>query len=147
MTTEWITPVAIHSYCGGSGPGNLIDGNIDSYWNHYYEYCSHWIVLDLGESREVTGVRLYVGSFQDARWAHVNVHVSETAGDWGDAVGTDLYFSSTNSWNERSLTPKQGRYFRFSHIDTYNSHDLLRGHEAEVEVEETVEAQPYSFIM
>src|SRR4030065_563039 len=90
MAVSWITPVAIYDKCGEYF-AQLAEYTIDelvleSEWAHYVtEY--HWIVFDLGLTREVRGIRIYQGA--TSLWGRalgLYVYVSDDPADWGAAV-------------------------------------------------------------
>ncbi len=135
---EWFSPISVYSRCGervGHPATHWIDGNLSTYWRHDTDH-GHSITVDLGETKNVQRVRIRAHTdYLASRLKNVDVYVSDDPGNWGTAVADNLSFQATG-WNERDLTPKQGRYVRFINIGTLNSPGIIYSWEMEVEVEE-----------
>ena len=144
---EWQYPNSCHSSCGSSGGqvcGYLL--NTVNIWRHDYNH-KHWVTLDLGETKLIEKIRLYIKDYDQDKWTGVDVYVSDDLGNWGEAVATNLSFTTESSWNERDITPKQGRYIKCADIDTQAGDNCLYGRQFQVYAGPVAEAQPYGFIM
>lgn len=119
---DWVSPIAIHSVCCDvdTWRTRFIDGNTDTYWSTHINHL-HWIIIDLGVSRVVEQIRVYLKVAAACKWDVVDVYVSDDPEDWGAAVAMGLSLTTINSWNERDVTDKTGRYIKLESIDTQAS--------------------------
>jgi len=82
----WRSPQAIHSAGSFWYPERLID-DLHETGNSFVAGASHWIVFDLGQSYEVSQVRLLIPSLEVARtWT---IWVSDDPANFGTAVKTN----------------------------------------------------------
>jgi hypothetical protein len=129
---EWTTPTAVHSKCGEESPlypaTKFIDNNINLFWAHDTNHL-HWIILDLGQTYLVSGVRTYPQISTKSKWTSVDVYVSDDPGSMGAAVATGLDFTTHDSWNEHTFSAKNGRYVKLDGIDTQDGGKRLYGYE------------------
>jgi hypothetical protein len=80
---------------------------------------THWFILDLGSSVEVSAVRGRSNTSNNPY--DVNIYVSDTVGSWGAAVATGISsWELTTSWQEEATTPKTGRYIMVEVVETGN---------------------------
>ena len=83
---------------------------LESEWAHYVtEY--HWIVFDLGLTREVRGIRIYQGA--TSLWGRalgLYGYVSDDPADWGAAVWEGTLNSPM--WPQSGEFSKDGRYIK-----------------------------------
>jgi len=122
----WFTPTAIHSKCGenvASYPAsNTIDGDTGTKWQ-----CTngeeHWIIFDLGETKNVKKVRLYI-SWTQANWDVCEisaVYVNDAANESGGSKGSGIP-SVGAGWSEIDITDTNGRYVKIKlktwYVDT-----------------------------
>lgn len=119
----WNTPSAIHSFCGehASYPAvNSMDDDTETYWIHYVEPCLHWIIFDMGETKDVTQIRLYQDDDYEAkRWGAefgLYVYVSDDLGAFGDAVWEGVL--NAGGWQESGAFEKSGRYVKLVSKDS-----------------------------
>lgn len=101
-------------------------GTGDSFYHGANEL--HWLIYDLGSSREVTKFRWYVSN---NLWTgrdkidSCNLYVSDSLTDWGTAVATGVAFNTANQWNEITTTTKTGRFVKYASIDTNHASNYL----------------------
>ena len=118
----WFTPTAIHSKCGenvASYPAsNTIDGDTGTKWQ-----CTngeeHWIIFDLGETKNVLKVRLYV-SYAPENWDVCEVsavYINDTHDESGGSKGSGAMDGGIG-WNEIDVTDTNGRYVKIK-LKTY----------------------------
>lgn len=70
-------------------------------------------MVDLGNILNVQQVRGRSGGNLSCDPTNVNIYVSETNGNWGDAVATNITtWQDTAMWQEVACTPKNGRYVK-----------------------------------
>ena len=129
---DWIgiTSANLDSFCGETDNHTVaeaLDG--DDYWYHNAEVptheASHWFILDLGESYDITKVR---GRSQNDGGdpTNVNIYISETDGDWGAAVASNITtWQDTADWVEIDTTDKRGRYVKVEITTTEAAGNLM----------------------
>ena len=105
----WTSPSAIHSDCGVTNIGNLIDGSTSSY-AYCYTVHLHHVVFDMGQSYSISGVRCYT---KDEVQSH-HIYVSEDASfSEAEIVSTDHCFPNNyGTWEEKTFPTKTGRYIK-----------------------------------
>jgi len=119
----WVSPTAIHSKCGESEvkpASNTIDGDTGTYWVHVTSH-EHWIIFDLGESKTVKKVRLYVLSRSDADDTICEVsavYINDSADESGGSKGSLVLPASGTQWYEIDVTDTSGRYIKLK-LKTY----------------------------
>ena len=111
----WVTPTAIHDACHSEVPypaTNTIDGDTGTRWQ-----CTvseeHWVIFDLGETKNVKKIRLYL-SWTEANWDVCEisaVYVNDTADESGGSKGSGIP-SSGEGWNEIDITDTDGQYVK-----------------------------------
>ncbi len=112
MAAEWTTPTAIHSYCGECPPynaANTIDDDLASFWTHTMT-CYHWIIFDMGETKKITKIRVYVDIAPFGGAVGLYVYVSDDPANFGDAVWEGVL--NTAGWSESGAFEKDGRYIK-----------------------------------
>ena len=70
----WTTPTAVYNKCGemvGGEATKAIDDDTDTYWRHD-STCYHWIILDLGQTKTVSKVRVYQSATASQRWGETD---------------------------------------------------------------------------
>ena len=112
---DWTTPSAIHSKCGQDvdyPATNTIDENTATFWRHYTtEY--HWIIFDMGETKKITQIRLYVVGSSQAFGLSVGLYVY--VGDDPENLGAAVWegvLNVANQWNLSGTFDKNGRYVK-----------------------------------
>jgi len=108
--TAWITPISVYDKCGESAPyvaTNAIDGDTGTFWRHY-STCYHWIILDLGERKNVSRVRIYQRNYDWGGSAGIKVYVTDDPQNWGLPVWTGVI--SGYGWEYSGQFQAQGRY-------------------------------------
>ncbi|MEW5802651.1 MAG: Ig-like domain-containing protein [bacterium] len=107
----WRTPQAVHSEDLFWQPECLIDDHPET-GNKYTPFAGHWVIFDLGQSYEVTQIRLLLSSDYSGRsW---NIFVSDDPDDFGTAVKTGWLAQPDPAGTSTAITPKQGRYLKLS---------------------------------
>ena len=117
----WVAPTAIHSKCyeNPSYPAsNTIDGDTGTNWQ-----CTngeeHWIIFDLGETKNVQKVRLYI-SYAPENWDVCEVsavYINDTADETGGSKGSGVMQGGIG-WREVDVTDTNGRYVKIK-LKTY----------------------------
>lgn len=128
--SEWITPTAVHSCCGGTNYNNAIDKNIWTYWRHSSS-CNHWIVFDMGETMDISKIKLYQSWWSSYQWggsSGIEVYVSDDLSNWGSPVWTGTLDSS--GWRESGEFSAEGRYVK---LYSKSSSSSQRMYEIEIE--------------
>jgi len=121
---DWTTPTAVHSKCGETSPYiavNTIDESITTFWYHgSTEY--HWIIFDMGETKKITQIRLYVPSGTSTMIFGLDVglyvYVGDDPANLGDAVWEGI-LNVENQWNESGTFDKNGRYIKLLSKSNY----------------------------
>ena len=117
---DWlgITSANIHSKCGEEADNTLADGldGLD-FWTHLTNE-THWFILDLGATYNITKVRGR-SEAPDLDPIDVNIYVSTDGVSWGTAVATGITtWRDITSWVEIDTTDKEGRYVKVEIVDT-----------------------------
>jgi len=146
---QWITPKAVYGKCGESGSNiaeNSIDRSTSTYWRHS-STCYHWIIYDLGETMNISRLRIYQGYYDWDQgyydWgstAGINIYVSNDPQNWGSAVWTGRI--DGNGWVNSGRFQAQGRYIKLESRSNSASQRLI---EVQVEVQQkstTIELSP-----
>lgn len=124
---DWlgITSANYDSSCGSSSGftvSTALDGT--TYWYHTTNE-THWFIIDLGASYTITKVKSRSNSDSDP--IDVNIYVSNSKVDWGDAVATGITtWRDTSDFVEINTTEKTGRYIEVEIISTEHSLHRLR---------------------
>ncbi len=130
---QWITPKAIYNKCGESGgniAANSIDGSTSTYWRHD-STCYHWIIYDLGETMNISRVRIYQGVNDWGSTAGINIYISNDPQNWGSAVWTGRI--DGGGWVNSGQFQAQGRYIKLESRSNLASQRLI---EVQVEVQQ-----------
>jgi hypothetical protein len=131
--TAWRTPVAVYDRCGedSSHPASdSIDASTWTYWRHSTTE-NHWITFDMGQTTDISRIRIYQRSYDWGGSSGVEVYVSDDPENWGSAVWTgqmDGY-----GWEYSGTFSARGRYVRLYSRSTSSSQRL---YEVQVEVPE-----------
>ena len=112
---DWTTPSAVHSKCGetsGHEAVLAIDEDTATYWIHT-TVENHWIIFDMGETKKITQIQIYVGSSPSAFGgaAGLYVYVGDDPDNLGDAVWEGV-LNAANQWNPSGTFDKNGRYVK-----------------------------------
>lgn len=146
-SSSWRTPSAVYSSCGETSPyvaSRAIDGSYSSssYWTHNLaEY--HWIILDMGQTMDISRIQIYQSSTSLYRWGQssgIEVYVSDNPGSWGSAVWVGTLNAS--GWRPSGTFSAVGRYIKLVSRSPSSSQRL---YEVQVEVRErqtTIEFNP-----
>jgi len=110
----WVAPTAIHSKCGedASYPAsNTIDGDTGTWWGHPVSE-EHWIIFDLGSTKTVQKIRLYLlPGARNGVCGVSAVYINDTADESGGSKGSgDI--SGSEGWYEIDVTDTAGRYIK-----------------------------------
>jgi hypothetical protein len=130
---QWITPQTVYNKCGESGGNiatNSIDGSTSTYWRHD-STCYHWIIYDLGETMNVSRIRIYQSSYDWGSTAGINIYVSNDPQNWGSAVWTGRV--DGDGWVASGQFQAQGRYIKLESRSNSASQRLI---EVQVEVQQ-----------
>jgi len=117
--TEWygIGSEHIDSLCGqedGTQLAYALDGAYR--WFHSTEH-THWFILDLGKSVNLTKFRSRSNQTDDP--IDVDIYVSDSKESWGVAVAEGINtWQDTDDWVEYDSTDKSGRYIKVEIIET-----------------------------
>ena len=144
--TAWTNPTAVYDKCGEDTwdpASDAIDDSTSSYWRHSTT-CNHWIILDMGETINISRIRIYQHSWDSSRrWGQsdgIEVYVSDDPANWGSAVWTGTL--NSGGWQYSGPFSAQGRYVKlYSRSDSSSQ----RLYEVEVETQErraTIEFNP-----
>lgn len=111
----WVTPTAIHSKCGEDAccpASNTIDGSEATYWTHITEH-EHWIIFDLGVTKNVKRVKLYCYGGDGYSICTVSaVYINDSADESGGSKGSLGTIYVGNAWNEIDVTDTNGQYIK-----------------------------------
>ena len=122
ITGAWVTPTAIHSYCHQAPPyyaSNTIDSDTGTKWHCTYGE-EHWIIFDLGETKNVKKVQLYI-SYAPENWDVCEVsavYINDTADESGGSKGSGVMSGGGGGWREIDVTDTNGRYVKIK-LKTY----------------------------
>ena len=119
----WTTPPSIHDKCGeeaGYEATRTIDGITapwrDSVWIHD-AYERHWIIFDLGETKNVTRIRLFQHDLEPFGGnIGFRVYVSDDPTDFGTPVWEGPAVAAFE-WQECVGFSKSGRYIKVESLD------------------------------
>ncbi|HTQ06443.1 MAG TPA: discoidin domain-containing protein [Polyangiaceae bacterium] len=104
---------------------NAFDGSTSTYWHTQYTGAKpeppHEIVIDLGASYSLTSFRYTPrqDGNQNGMVKDYEFYVSDSTTDWGAAVSTGTFTSTTQPTTE-TFSAKAGRYIRFRGMDEIN---------------------------
>jgi hypothetical protein len=105
----WRTPQAIHSQDLFWLPEYLIDDHPET-GNKYVPFADHWVIFDLGQSYQVTQIRLLLSTDYSSRvW---DIFVSDDPDNFGTAVKAGWLAQPNPAGTSTSVTSKQGRYLK-----------------------------------
>ena len=139
-TLAWQSPVAVHSSCGWFTdliPAHLIDGDVYTVWYHNVNEA-HWIILNLGETKYVSKVRLFVSSHPTSQWRYCEIFLSDDPTSFPSLPGGYATFMGgayEGEWVEQSLAAaappelKTGQYLKIAAIDTTDVYNYIQGAE------------------
>ena len=107
--------VSSESSANGKLAANALDGDPATFWHSKWQGGAlrhpHELVLDLGKTRAITGLRYLTR--QDKAWngtlAKVEVSAADTPDGFG-AVGATATFTKTRASQDATFTPLRGRY-------------------------------------
>ena len=142
QSKQWILPKAVYYKCGESEDYkavNAIDGSTSTYWQHDSRH-RHEITLDLGETVNISRIRIYQRDYDWGGTDGIEVYVSDDPNNWGSAVWIGGIAGS--GWVESGQFQARGRYVRLVSRSTSSNQRLY-----EVQVEEirtAIEVSPIS---
>ncbi|MGH3735615.1 MAG: endo-alpha-N-acetylgalactosaminidase family protein [Micromonosporaceae bacterium] len=95
---------------------NILDGNAGSFWTTQWSGAEppppHHVTVDLGGRYDVTKLHYLPRQGQsNGRIARYQVYVSTDGADWGEAVASGT-FPTSSAEQTVPLTPKRGRYLK-----------------------------------
>ena len=140
--TVWTTPTAVYDKCGEDSwhPASYtIDDDTGTYWRHS-STCNHWITLDMGETINISRIRIYQGSDDWGGSSGIEVYVSDNPENWVSSVWTGQIDGW--GWEYTGTFSAEGRYVKLVSLSTSSSQRL---YEVQVETEErqaTIEFNP-----
>jgi len=119
------TSMDIDSYCGDDGSETLAEALTGAdQWKHAVNE-THWFILDLGASFEISRVRGRSSTFDDP--TNVNIYVSDDKESFGDAVKIGITtWQDTDTFQEFATTKKTGRYIKVEITSTEDSVNTIR---------------------
>jgi len=142
--TDWKTPTAVYDRCGQdpSYPvSRAIDGSTSTSWRHSTTE-NHWIILDMGQTMDISRIRIYQSGTSSYRWGQssgIEVYVSNNTSSWRSVWNGTL---DSSGWQSSGTFSVQGRYVKLYSRSTSSSQ---RFYEVGVEVQErqaTIEFNP-----
>lgn len=138
----WTSPTSVYDRCGedGSYPASrAIDGNTGTSWRHIASE-NHWITLDMGQTMNISRIRIYQQSYDWGDSSGIEVYVSDDPENWGSFVWTGQIDGW--GWEYSGTFSAEGRYVKLVSLSTSSSQRL---YEVEVETQErqvTIEFNP-----
>ena len=140
--TTWANPADVYDKCGEDSwhpASDAIDGSTWTYWQHSTTE-NHWITLDMGQTMDISRIRIYQQSGDWGDSSGIEVYISDDPENWGSAV----WIGQIDGWQwEYSGTfSAKGRYVRLYSRSASSSQRL---YEVQVEVQErqvTIEFNP-----
>jgi len=119
---HWVSPVGVVTCCGEAEmfPASAsIDGNRSTAWGHI-KGEAHWVIYDLGSSKEIDKVRIYADSSYGGAPCRAFIYVSdnktallgENKTEYGGVKGSSERFRATLTWNEIELANATGQYIK-----------------------------------
>ena len=146
--TTWANPFSVYSRCGETSPyvaSRAIDCSTSSssYWWHN-NADNHQIILDMGNTINITKIRIYQSSSSSYRWggsSGVEVYVSNDPTSFGSPVWTGQEMNDGSDWQESGTFFAQGRYVKLRSKSTGSSQRL---YEVQIQTQErgTIEFDP-----
>jgi hypothetical protein len=137
QSLQWITPQIVYDKCGESGgnvAANSIDGIFSTYWRHDLT-CYHRIIYDLGETMNISRIRIYQRDNDWGGTAGIEVYVSNNPQNWGSAVWTGRIDNIWgDGWVNSGTFQASGRYIKL--VSKSNSANQ-RLYEVQVEAQQT----------
>ncbi|MGQ9460207.1 MAG: discoidin domain-containing protein [Candidatus Bathyarchaeaceae archaeon] len=140
--TVWKTPTAVYNKCDETSPyfaSHAIDGSTLTYWRHSAA-CYHWIILDMGQTMNISRVRIYQRDYDWGGSAGIEVYISDDPDNWGSAAWTGRI--DGDGWEYSGQFQALGRYVKLVSKSNSSSQRL---YEVQVEVQErqtTIEFNP-----
>jgi len=114
--TVWKIPTNVYDKCGEDSwhpASDAIDNSTGSYWQHNSE-CNHWTILDMGETMNISKIRIYQYSRSSSRrWGYpdgIEVYVSDDPANWGSVVWNGTL--NSGGWQESGVFRAEGRYVK-----------------------------------
>lgn len=113
-TGGWTVPSAVNSYCGQEllyPAGNVRDNNLTTEWRHSVDEY-HWIIIDMGSSRPLGGVRFYLtGTGYSGR---IDAYISDDPAFFATLLLSDEYLGILGGarWYQYEWIPQNGRYMK-----------------------------------
>lgn len=119
---HWLSPVRVVACCGEAEmfpASTSIDGNLSTSWGHI-KGEAHWIIYDLGSTKEIDKVRIYTDSSYGGAPCKAFIYVSddktallnENKTDYGGIKGSSEKFDAALGWHEIELSNATGRYIK-----------------------------------
>ncbi len=122
VVEDWVSPVGVVACCGEMdtfSASDSIDGDRSTAWGHN-KGEEHWIIYDLGSTKEVDKVRIYADSSYSNAPCRAFIYVSdnktallsENKTECGGLKGSSERFRAALTWNEIELTNATARYIK-----------------------------------
>ena len=126
---RWVSPVGVATCCGEEEmfPASAsIDGNLSTAWGHA-KGEAHWIIYDLGSTKEIDKVRIYADRDRCYSPCKIHIYVTDNESMLSESVD-DVDWGQSNAikdlepllkWHEIELTNATGRYilvFPYTHF-------------------------------
>ena len=116
---------------------NAIDGNTETFWhsewNGVTDQLPHWIVIDLGETKTITGLNylsrpvnvihngittIHVGN-ENGRISNYEIYISDDPNNWGNAIASGIW-ESTDEMKTANFPATSGRYYKLVALSEIN---------------------------
>lgn len=106
-----MTPTAVYDDSGSYTsytPDKSIDGLPTSFWMDI-DSEQHSITYDLGETKQVSGVNIYIAPY---RHCCVDIYIGDDPANLGSPILEDTRFDQSYRWNHATFPTTPGRYLR-----------------------------------
>ena len=129
---------------------NAVDGDTETYWhsewNGVTDQLPHWIVVDLGETKTITGLNYlsrqvhYIdptkGNVTDngrenGRISEYEIYVSDDPNNWGNAIASGIW-ESTDDMRTANFPATSGRYYKLVALSEVNGQKFTNAVEISV---------------
>ena len=129
---------------------NAVHGDTETYWhsewNGVTDQLPHWIVVDLGETKTITGLNYlsrqvhYIdptkGNVTDngrenGRISEYEIYVSDDPNNWGNAIASGIW-ESTDDMRTANFPATSGRYYKLVALSEVNGQKFTNAVEISV---------------
>lgn len=119
---------------GEGNPDHLVDGNPNTIWHTMYSVTvaqyPHWVDFDAGAVQAIKGFT-YLPR-QDGTNGHIKdykIQISIDGQNWGEPVVEGTFDRGSKQQTVRFTKPVQGRFIRFTGLNSQNGQDFASGAE------------------